>query len=118
MLSNWDYHFYIVIKQWLLTHKFSKFKYSPQNRCFWQVGVLAKMAVFRNMQDSPDSPTFAKPFTKDSPDLPTFAKPFTEYLPDSPTFAKPFCELAKGEFGECYANFSNFASLANLANVG
>ncbi len=33
-----------------------------------RIRVLAKMAIFRNMQDSPDSPTFAKPFTEDSPD--------------------------------------------------
>jgi hypothetical protein len=54
-----------------------------------RIRVLAKRAIFGNMQDSPDSPPFAKPFTEDSPDSPTFAKPFTEY---SPTFAKPFTE--------------------------
>ncbi len=60
--------------------------------CFWGVRVLAKRAIFGNMQDSADSPPFAKPFTEDSPDSPTFAKPFTEYSLDSPTFAKPFTE--------------------------
>jgi hypothetical protein len=61
-----------------------EFEYSPKIRRFWRVRVLAKRAIFGNMQDSPDSPPFAKPFTEDSP---TFAKPFSEY---SPTFAEPF----------------------------
>jgi hypothetical protein len=71
------------IKEWPLASKFSKFEYSPKIRRFWRVGVLAKMAIFGNMPDSPDSPTFAKPFNDDSPDLPTFAKLFTQYLLDS-----------------------------------
>ncbi len=111
-------------KQWLLASKFSKFEYSPEIRHFWQVRVLAKTAVFRNMRDLPDSPTFAKPccadspdslrFAKlccadlpDSPDLPTFAKPCWADSPNLPTFAKPFTEyspdsptFAKGHFWE------------------
>jgi hypothetical protein len=39
-----------------------------------RVLALAKTVVFRNMQDSLDSPTFAKPCWQDSPDSPTFAK--------------------------------------------
>ena len=118
--------------QWPLAGEFSEFEYSPKIRRFWRVRVLAKMAIFGNKQDSPDSPTFAKPFTEDSPDSPTFAKPFTEDSPDSPTFAKqftedspdlptfaePFCEDLPDarmlEFGKCYVNL---ASLANLARV-
>ena len=42
-------------------------------RQIWPVRVLAKTAVFRNMRDSPDSPTFAKPCCADSPDSQTFA---------------------------------------------
>jgi hypothetical protein len=83
---------WIQTKQWPLAGEFSEFEYSPKIRRFWRVRVLAKMAIFGNMQDSPDSPTFAKPFTEDSPDSPTFAKPFTEDSPDSPTFANPFTE--------------------------
>jgi hypothetical protein len=79
-------------KQWPLAGEFIEFEYSPKIRRFWGVRVLAKRAIFGNMQDSPDSPPFAEPFTEDSPDSPTFAKPFTEYSPDSPTFAKPFTE--------------------------
>ncbi len=40
-----------------------------------QIRVLAKMAFFGNVSDSPDSPTFAKPCRADSPDSPTFAEP-------------------------------------------
>jgi hypothetical protein len=83
---------WVQTKQWLLTGEFSEFEYLPKTCHFWQVRVLAKMAVFVNTQDSPDSPTFAKPFTEDSPDSQTFPKPFTEYSPDSPTFAEPFCK--------------------------
>jgi hypothetical protein len=86
------FRIWVLNKQWPLASKFSEFKYSPKICRFWRVRVLAKMAIFGNMQDSPDSPTFAEPFTKDSPDSPTFAKLFTEYSPDSPTFANPFCE--------------------------
>jgi hypothetical protein len=82
----------VIIKQWPLSGEFVQFEYSPKIRRFWRVRVLAKRAFFGNMQDSPDSPPFAKPFTEDSPDSPTFAKPFTEYSTDSPTFAKPFTE--------------------------
>jgi hypothetical protein len=82
----------VFSKQRPLDSEFSEFKYSPKIRRFWRVQVLAKMAIFGHMQNLPDSPTFAKPFTEDSPDLPTFAKPFTEYSPDSPTFAKLFCK--------------------------
>ena len=42
----------------------------------------AKLAVFRNVRDSPDSPTFAKPCCTDSPDSPTFAMPCCTDLPD------------------------------------
>jgi hypothetical protein len=97
--------FCVKSKQWPLASEFSEFEYSPKIRRFWRVRVLAKMAIFRNMQDSPYSPTFAEQFTEDSPDSPTFAKPITEYSPDSPTFAKPFTEyspdsptFAKGHF--------------------
>ena len=58
----------LYTKQWLLAGEFSKFEYSPEIRHFWRVRVLAKTAVFRNMRDSPDSPTFAKPCCADSPD--------------------------------------------------
>ncbi len=33
------------------------------------------------------------------------------------TVLRGLAELAKGEFGECYANLANLASLANLANL-
>jgi hypothetical protein len=81
-------------KQWLLAGEFSEFEYSPEIRHFWRVRVLAKTAVFRNMRDSPDLPTFAKPCCADSPDSsdsPRFAKSCCADSPDSPTFAKPCC---------------------------
>jgi hypothetical protein len=77
----------------------------------WQricrIRVLAKMAFFRNVSDSPDLPTFAKPCRTDSPDSPTFAEPCRADSPDSPTLAKP-CRadspdsptLGKGHFRE------------------
>ncbi len=108
------------LKQWLLAGEFSEFKYSRETRRFWRVRVLAKTAVFWNMRDSPDSPTFAKPCCTDSPDSPTFAKSCCADSPDSPTFAKlvartrqtrerrvwqvlrEFSESGEsGEFGEC-----------------
>jgi hypothetical protein len=55
-------YFCIIIKQWLLAREFSEFEYSPKNIHFWRVLALAKMAFFGNLQDSPDSPTFAKQF--------------------------------------------------------
>ncbi len=78
-----ELHFCVLSKQWPIAGEFSEFEYSPKIRRFWRVRVLAKMAIFGNMQDSPDLPTFAKPFTEDSPDSPTFANPFTEDSPDS-----------------------------------
>ncbi len=56
-----------------------------------RIRVLAKMAFFGNVSDSPDSPTFAKPCRADSPESPTFAEPCCADSPDSPTFAKPCC---------------------------
>jgi hypothetical protein len=75
--------FWVLFKQWLLAGEFSEFEYSCETRPFWRVRVLAKTAVFRNMRDSPDSPTFAKPCCADSPDSPTFAKPCCADSPDS-----------------------------------
>ncbi len=80
-----------IFKQWLLAGEFSEFEYLPEIRHFWRVQVLAKTAVFRNMRDSPDSPTFAKPCCADSPDSPRFAKSCCADSPDLPTFAKPCC---------------------------
>jgi hypothetical protein len=82
---------WLYSKQWLLAGKFSEFEYSPEICHFWRVRVLAKPAIFRNMRDSPDSPTFAKPCCADSPDSPRFAKSCCEDLPDLHTFAKPCC---------------------------
>jgi hypothetical protein len=82
---------YIIIKQWLLAGEFSEFEYSRETRRFWRVRVLAKTAVFGNVLDSPDSPTFAKPCRADSPDSPTFAELCRADSPDSPTFAEPCC---------------------------
>ena len=78
-------------KQWLLAVEFSEFEYSRETSRFWRVRVLAKTAVFWNVRDSPDSPTFAKPCCADSPDSQTFAKSWCADSPDSPTFAKPCC---------------------------
>ncbi len=112
--------FCVLFKQWLLAGEFSEFEYSHETRRFWRVRVLTKTAVFRNVRDSPDSPTFAKPCCADLPDSQTFAKSCCADLPDSPTFAKPCCadspdsqkgvwqvlhEFSEsgesGEFGEC-----------------
>ncbi len=56
-----------------------------------RIRVLAKMAFFGNVSDSPDLPTFAKPCRADSPDSLTFAEPCCADSPNSPTFAKPCC---------------------------
>jgi hypothetical protein len=78
----------LIIKEWPLARKFSKLEYSPDIHHFWRIQVLAKMAFFRNVSDSPDSPTFAKPCCTDSPDSLPFANLFCSDSPDSPTFAK------------------------------
>ena len=65
-----------------------------------RVLALAKTVVFRNMQDmqdSLDSPTFAKPCWQDSPDSPTFAKGHFWEKCDSPwhicTSNSPFSQI-------------------------
>ena len=60
----------VKTKQWLLARELSEFEYSCKTCRFWQVRVLAKMAVFRNMQDSLDSPTLAKGHFREKCDLP------------------------------------------------
>ncbi len=45
----------IISKQWPLNSEFVEFEYSPKICQFWQIRVLAKMAIFRNLSDSPDS---------------------------------------------------------------
>ncbi len=63
----------------------------------WQ--VLARLADIRQAicEDSPDSPTFAKPCCKDSPDSPTFAKGHFWEKCDSPrhihTSNSPFSRI-------------------------
>ncbi len=70
---------YVITKQWLLASEFSEFEYSRKTCRFWQVRVLATMAFLGNMQDSPDSPTFAKPCCADSPELPTLTRESHEF---------------------------------------
>ncbi len=55
----------------------------------YRIRVLAKMAFFRNVPDSPDSPTFASLVCSDSPGSSTFANLFCSESPDSrkPSFA-------------------------------
>jgi hypothetical protein len=69
------------------------------------------MAVFRNMWDLTDTPTFVKPCCADSPDSPRFAKSCCADSPDLPTFAKPCCadspDSRKASFGEYYANLAS-----------
>ncbi len=43
------------IKQWPLAGEFVEFEFSPKIRQFWRIRVLAKMAIFGNLSDSPDS---------------------------------------------------------------
>jgi hypothetical protein len=73
------------------------------------------MAIFGNMQDSPDLPTFAKPFNRGLTRLADICQavyPVHARLADiRQTVLRGLARLTKGEFGECYAN------LANLANV-
>jgi hypothetical protein len=91
ILSKW--HDIIVVKNFTYAGPFFEKNlsngYSPANLA--NLSTRAKLAVFRNMRDSPDSPTFAKPCCADSPDLLTFAKSCCVDSPDSQTFAKPCC---------------------------
>jgi hypothetical protein len=51
-----------ITKQWLLAGEFSECEYSAKNINFWRVLALVKIAFFGKLQDSLDSPTFAKQF--------------------------------------------------------
>jgi hypothetical protein len=54
------------IKQWTLNSEFIEFEYSPEICHFWGIQVLAKMAFFGNVLDSPDLPTFTSLVCSDS----------------------------------------------------
>jgi hypothetical protein len=45
----------LLNKQWPLAGEFVEFEYSPKIRQFWRIQVLAKMAIFGNLSDLPDS---------------------------------------------------------------
>jgi hypothetical protein len=44
-----------IFKQWPLAGEFVEFEYLPKIHQFWQIGVLAKMTIFGNLSDLPDS---------------------------------------------------------------
>ncbi len=67
---------YVYTKQWPLDSEFIEFEYSLEICHFWQIRVLAKMTLFENGADSLNLSTFANLVCSDSPDSPTFAKPF------------------------------------------
>jgi hypothetical protein len=79
----------VILKQWPLDSEFIEFEYSPEICHFWRIRVLAKMAFFRNVPDSPDSQTFASLVCSDSPDSTTFANLVCLDSPESrkPSFA-------------------------------
>jgi hypothetical protein len=60
--------FSVFTKEWPLLSEFSEYEYSPEIHHFWQIRVLAKMAFFGNVPDSPESPIFANLVCSDSPD--------------------------------------------------
>jgi hypothetical protein len=63
---------------------FGEFEYSPEICYFWRIRVLAKMALFENRSDSPDSSTFANLVCSDSQDSLTFANLVCSDLQDLP----------------------------------
>ncbi len=96
MAKKW----WVITKEWPLASKFSEFEYSAEICHFWRIRVLAKMAFFGNVSDSPDLPTFAKPCCTDSPDSPTFAKPC--HKRQVWQVLREFSEFGKfGKFREC-----------------
>jgi hypothetical protein len=75
-------------KQWPLAGEFSEFKYSPEISQFWRIRVLAKMAFFGNVSDSPD-----------------ILQAVLRGISDSPRFAEShFCEKCDSPCQICASN--------------
>jgi hypothetical protein len=98
--------FQVYTKQWPLAGEFVEFEYSPKIRQFWQIRVLAKMAILENWPDSIRSPDIRQPFSPDSIHSPDIRQPLS---PDSIHSRKAnlheFSEFSEfrefGEFSEC-----------------
>ncbi len=110
----WDRLLFTITKQWPLDSEFIKFEYSPEIHHFWRIRVLAKMALFENRSDSPDSSTFANLVCSDSPDSSTFANLFCSDSPYSPVQVNlvNVCSMLSP------ANFASFCELYIIYQVG